>query len=71
MTEVNRIVIYPDSEATCWMARFEGPHADGIIGLFGQPIIPCGYSDLAAADNVLAVIARLNPHCEVVLGEKQ
>lgn len=64
---MNRIVLYRDPAMRTWMMRFEGPHADGIKGLYGTNAISAGFSDLACANTVLVGIKRLNPHCELTI----
>lgn len=54
-----------------WMARFVGPHAEGVIGLFGTNTIPTPFTAAANRAEVLITVQGRNPDAFVTFGEVQ
>jgi hypothetical protein len=63
MTAVNVIELYHENGQ--WMTLHMGPHADGILAVFGTNAIPTPYTSRASALYVMDRIATLNPDCDV------
>jgi hypothetical protein len=61
----NRLVI--SSTPTCWVATYEGPHAQEIQDAFGTPTLPLPYRDPYPAENLLADLRLSHPGVDVVL----
>jgi hypothetical protein len=53
--------------ANCWLLKFEGPHAQEVIDLFGTDTLPTPFTELADAATVQAEIKRLNAGAHVLL----
>jgi len=54
--------IYLSRRESGWVATYFGPHARGVIELFGTAeFLPTAYGSLTAADVVGESVARLNP----------
>lgn len=49
-----------------WMAEFEGPEKDEIIGLMGTNLIPTAYLAGTARETVCAEVSRLNPGYQII-----
>ena len=50
-----------------WMARFEGPHAEQARELFDTDTLPLGFTAQAMPEEVMQLIAKLNPEAVVLL----
>jgi hypothetical protein len=65
---VNERVIF--KTAAGWFCRYEGPHADEVVRLFGTATLPLPWTAAASAETVLsAVQAQVKKNwevCEVV-----
>lgn len=59
----NKIQLFPTPQA--WMARFIGPHAEGVIDAFGCDVIPTPFTAKANAETVRRAIANRNPGVDV------
>lgn len=48
-----------------WHASYHGPHAAGVVELFGTNCIPTAYTRKTSLDVVVRELAKRNPNVEV------
>jgi hypothetical protein len=64
---MNRIVLF--LEARSWHARFEGPHADTVLNLFGTTVVPTPFTSAANPAFVLEEIRKRNRGVKVEIAQ--